>query len=309
MTKFITKTSLFITILIAILLIGILLPDMSPVQSLHYSIIDKQKLLQKIDSPRLILVGGSNLTFGIDSKKIQDALGLNVVNTAISAGYGLQFIFDYIKPYIRKGDIVVLSLEYGLFFGNKVWGGKPLLKVLDAVPETLSLITFRELVNQLKYIPEYSIEKYEQYILSFVKPKPFPKEIGVYERRSFNEFGDVDAHLDKPNKRISSYATKGNKVNLFAINLIDNFKIYIESKKGVLLITYPCINSSSYKLSRKQIKLVEQELIKRKYLLLGSPERYSFPDEYYFNTHYHLNKNGVDIRTKFLIQDLKKYLK
>jgi hypothetical protein len=44
-------------------------------------------------------------------------------------------------------------------------------------------------------------------------------------------------------------------------------------------------------------------------MILGSPERYEFPDTLIFNAVYHLTKKGLDLRTNNLIADLRKVLK
>src|SRR5688572_3873186 len=109
MKKFIKNVIVFFIGFILLLLTGILLPDNNPVQSNDYSIIDKHQLLQKKDPPRLILAGGSNVAFGFNSKRIADSLNINVINTAIHAGYGLKYIIDDLKPFLKQGDIVILS--------------------------------------------------------------------------------------------------------------------------------------------------------------------------------------------------------
>lgn len=305
---FILKVSIFILLIFVIFIIGLIIPDKSSkVENLNYSIIDKQMLLQRTGCPRLILVGGSNLSFGIDSKKIHDSLSINVINTAIQAGYGLEFILEYISPYIKDGDTIILAPEYELFLGKGTLGNsRTLLQAIDAIPSIFSLLSLREVLSLPKAIPKYSLWKISIYLQSFVKSKVASKETGLYERRSFNSFGDVDAHWNKPSQIIKSTALEGN-FNPVALKILKDFRKIIEMKNGRLYMSYPSLNYGSYKLSEVKIRIVEQELIKNNFVILGNPERYSFPDKLYFNTCYHLNKKGVDIRTELLVQDLKKH--
>lgn len=305
---FILKVTIFIVLLFVIFIIGLIIPDKSATQNLHYSIVDKQRLLREIGSPRLILVGGSNLSFGIDSKKIQDSLNINVINTGIHAGYGLKFIIDYVSPYIKDGDIVVLSPEYELFFVKGTLGdGASLIQAIDAVPNNFYLLSLGQVLTLIRYIPQHAIGKLKTYLLSFMRFTAPSKEIGLYERRSFNKFGDVDVHWNRTSRIIEpTIIAKDNNVNPAALQIIKDFRKNIEMKNGRLYIAYPCFNYASYKLSEIQIRLVKQELIKNNFKILGNPERYSLPDNLYFDTSYHLNKRGVDIRTELLLQDLKK---
>ena len=49
----------------------------------------KDDLLRTTPGPKIILVGGSNFAFGIDSQALSREFGVNVVNTALLGGLGL----------------------------------------------------------------------------------------------------------------------------------------------------------------------------------------------------------------------------
>jgi hypothetical protein len=80
--------------------------------------LEKHARLKSAPSPRLILVGGSNLAFGINSEALGQALGREVVNMGLVGGLGLDFMLHEVAPAVRKGDLVLLSLEYDLFSGG-----------------------------------------------------------------------------------------------------------------------------------------------------------------------------------------------
>ena len=79
-------------------------------------LIDKRVLLDATPAPRVILVGGSNLMFGVDSAVLEDALGLPVVNMGVFGGLGLLAPLDVILPHVQPGDTVVLVPEYEMLF-------------------------------------------------------------------------------------------------------------------------------------------------------------------------------------------------
>ena len=71
---------------IAIVLSGLLIGQFHTDQrddSYLAAILEKDRLIRNTPSPKIILVGGSNLAFGIDSKAIEDSLGLHVVNMGL----------------------------------------------------------------------------------------------------------------------------------------------------------------------------------------------------------------------------------
>ena len=55
------------------------------------SVIDKIQRLESIKEPKIILVGNSNVAFGINSKMIEDALGMPVVNLGLHGAMGNTF--------------------------------------------------------------------------------------------------------------------------------------------------------------------------------------------------------------------------
>src|ERR1700730_2211300 len=113
MKKFLKKVFFFTLIFVGIVSIGLLLPATPrSSQSLLFGEIEKDSLLNNAPSPRIVFIGGSNLSFGINSQMIKDSLGLNPVNAAIHASIGLVYMLDHSLNYIRPGDVLVVSPEY-----------------------------------------------------------------------------------------------------------------------------------------------------------------------------------------------------
>src|SRR5258708_4717199 len=115
MRRFLVKLLLFtgfVSLLIFILSIDI---DKKSCQtSFMAAMIDKHNRLNSIKGPRLIFVGGSSTAFGMNSEGIQKKMKMPVINMAIIAGLGLDFILNETAAEMREGDIVVLSPEYYL---------------------------------------------------------------------------------------------------------------------------------------------------------------------------------------------------
>jgi hypothetical protein len=59
-----------------------------------------------------LLVGGSNVLFGLDSDVMTERTGIETVNMGTFAGLGLPYILYRVQPIVRQDDIVVLSPEY-----------------------------------------------------------------------------------------------------------------------------------------------------------------------------------------------------
>lgn len=301
MKHFIKRLLLFCSIILLFFIIGLCLPPTPrSSKSLFFAKYLKDSLLANCPSPRIIFVGGSNLSFGLNSILIKDSLGLNPINTAISGFIGQSYMLASVIEYIRTGDIVVISPEYQLFFGRNSYGGEELLRtVFEVSPNTIKKISFKQWINLCYYIPKYSLSKFN--LREYIYREDYPP----YSVNSFNAFGDACAHWDMKEKGCVPYDPIIEEFNPSVIKELKEFKRNLMDKGAILFVTFPGLQASSFEILRDQITRVKSELIKGRFVLLGSPERYKMPDSLVFDAPYHFCKIGVDIRTQLLIQDLR----
>ena len=273
-----------------------------------YTQIDKNKLLKNTPKPRLIFVGGSNLAYGLDSKKIKDSLNINPINTGVHVNLGLKFMLANTLQYIKPSDIIVLSSEYQQFYGNLANGeGELLSLVTDIIPQSRKLLDYQQVFTLAKLLPEYAQSKFRPIFLFY----KFPKNDGVgrYDRAAFNNFGDATAHWKLSGENPKPYPAINESFNLDALQALLNFRKEVYQKKAKLYVTFPGYQKSSYQNAVTKIMQVKEALKNNHFLLVSSPEEYIIPNSLIFDTPYHLTKKGVDYRTELLIQDLKKAIK
>ncbi len=302
MKSFLINITYFTIPLLIFILVGVLSPVTPRAsQSLLMSAIKKDSLLQNTPSPRMIFVGGSNLSFGLNSKIIHDSLGINPINTGIHASIGLKFMMDNTLNYIRKGDIVILIPEYNHFYRDVDFGSVELLRmVFDVKRHNIKLLNDAQLLKLVPFIPKYAVSKYIPIEYTHLMIDP------VYSVNSFNEYGDVFKHWDMEQQDFSPYGQINSAFEYDNIEMIKEFNSSIKEKGASLYITYPSLQATSYNNAAEQIKRVENELQKINLKILGTPEKYKIPDSMMFNTPYHLLKKGVDYRTKLFIEDFTK---
>lgn len=90
MKKFLTSLIIFIFPLVLLIVVGLILPPTPRASTSHlFAKYHMDSLLRKVPSPRLILVGGSNISLSINSQIIKDSLRINPVNTGVSINVGL----------------------------------------------------------------------------------------------------------------------------------------------------------------------------------------------------------------------------
>ena len=303
MKFFLKKIVVFNFIIIAISICSILLPATPKASnSLLFASLDKDLLFKKNVTKRIIFIGGSNLSFGLNSQILKDSLKLNPINTAIHAGIGLNFMLDYYEPKINSGDIVVLVPEYTQYFGNYANGEEALLRlILDTKIKSGKIISYTQFRNIIQFFPKFVLSKYNpaEYFTEKSRDKP------IYERNSFNSLGDAVAHWGQPTKPFSNEDITKSQINEDVFSKIVDFKNKIEKKDAKLVLSYPCYDSESFEINRKQIKMVRYALERRKLLVLGTPSMFCFNREFLFNSPYHLTKQGAEFRTLILIDLIK----
>lgn len=310
--KFVLKLSLFISTVILLLVFlfftGQKIYHLDTNEYL-FALLDKNKNLEKKDEKdrkRIIFVGGSNLAFGLDSKKIETKFNRKVLNMGLHAGLGLKFMINDIKDKLIDGDIVILVPEYQHFFGEDFEGGQIVSDILYfAYNEGFNKLDFKQIIVQIKFIPKSIKSSLYNAIKDKYKTRELINKSVVYQRNNFNEYGDMIGHLEKKNVEIEDESLIEKILNKNAIEFINNFSINMAKKNVDVFFLYPVYIDYSYEKSKTQIEELKNELInKLKVKKISNPERYKLSKEYFYDTSYHLNKKGRDLRTKMVIQDI-----
>jgi hypothetical protein len=300
MKKLLLKSLLFFFILIVTVTLILFLPPVNSIKNTDiFALPEKDKLLKSTIGPRIIIIGGSNTSCGLNSQMIKDSLKFNPINTGIHAGIGLKFMLSHNLNFIRPNDIIIVSPEYQQFYNQSANGDLILVSILVDVLKQTKDCKLDQLFKLLKYVPEYCAAKLQLWEY-FEK-----KDTTDNYKRSFNQYGD--AWPVSHQKNIPLYGVSGN-FNSEALQALKSFNEAILKRNARLFITFPGYQNMSYNSSIPQIKEVQQRLQKNGFILLGTPERYKMDDSLISNTPYHLIKRGVDYRTSLLIEDLKKQL-
>lgn len=268
------------------------------------SIIDKQMRLEATPSPKIIFIGGSNLVMGLDSPRVEQALGLPVVNMGVNAGLGLRFMLNQVKSNLRQGDVVVIVPEYEQFYGH-LNGSTTLIEVLTIFPQA---IVFLDSPAQYAMIAgEFPV--FAQGMLSNLLGNLRPRDGFVATRQSFNSHGDIVTHLDAPSLDITNYVlltAKEQSINPETIHVLNEFDAHSQRVGARAFIIFPPIPEKQARENRAQIDEVYHRLRQQSSAtILGTPADFVFPLNYFFDTVYHLNRQGRDARTHKVIEMLK----
>jgi hypothetical protein len=265
---------------------------------------DKHARLQSINGPRLILGGGSNLAFGVNSERLEKAFGMPVVNLGLHGGLGLEFMLGELRHSIRKGDIVLLSIEHQLDME-----GQPDLKryVGELFPESRDYCqpSFPEKISLLLGETKEGMEKI--FSGGFVAADSAEIENNpIYTRSAFNKYGDVVAHIGQR----SFY--DGRLVKPFryepwkGIEAINSFYDFAKESGVTVYYLFPCYPRSNFESNKAALSKITTAVKEGIHVpILNSESDFVYDDTLFYDTKYHLTGVGRELRTDKMIQILK----
>ena len=262
----------------------------------------KKELASGPSDGRILIAGGSNAAFAVNSRMIQDSLGLDVVNTSLHAGLGFDFIVREALEDSRPGDIVLLSM--GLFTGA---GG--------GVGETTSI----------PFLVDYYPEKFADlspgnmgivikgtYVLLKTKIKDLlvhkSKSGWDYRCSGFNSYGDEEAHWTAPSaghiEPQTITVSPDDRKRERCFDRVCAMISQIEAKGCQVWILPPVLQEETYEKSRDAAVFLEKEYARHGICYLFPQSDAVFGYELLFNRPEHANGKGVALYTRRLIRAL-----
>ncbi len=266
---------------------------------------DKHKRLDSLKDRRILLVGGSNLAFGFDSQALQDSFSLPVVNLGLHAGLGLSFILEEAKRSIRSGDVVLLSIEYGM--AEK--GDLRLEKTASYFYTPAEGYYTHNGYDDLKLYLDYTHAHLDDLLAGQYSDQPQKDDtINVYSREAFNAYGDVVAHLDKGPAPELKDRGDFNANYREVVRDLQRFSDYAQSRNVRVFYFFPPYAASEYKLFQEKIAGLSADIRKSPSMKVpDEPGDFIYSDSLFYDTVNHLNGKGRARRTARVIECLKQF--
>jgi len=243
---------------------------------------------------RVILLGGSSLSWGVSAKELTESMEVLTLNGGLLASIGYRGFFEAAEDVIDKShDIIVISPEYEML-PNKSG-------LVFRTPRYCDLFLFQLKKYPIKCIG-VSLNRLARFGPVFEK-----KVAGDYFRSGFNDFGDYVFRRDGV-----SYAKNPAK-NEICDKLDRNISDYVEYHKvkkdeGYQIIYIPNFASQS---SCENIatleyfhKTLHEELGVRGYEEVAL----THDDDLFYDSSYHLLSEGVALKTKIFEDHISSYL-
>ena len=270
----------------------------------------KYERLKETSGKRIVLVGGSGVAFDCDSALMDDFFpSYEIVNFGMYAGLGTKAVMDLSENYIHEGDIVILSPEQSEQTFSDYFNGEYMWQAADGAFGMLRDLKSENFEAMLGNFPRFALEK-----LNYVMKGQKPQADSIYQKKSFNTYGDIELDTCRENILPNGYDVN-QKVRFTEDVVQPEFMDYmndwakrLEKKGAVVWYRYCPVN----KLSVEDMDdLAAYDVFLRQKLdfpVIGNPENSLMEAEWFFDTNFHLNQPGKEVNTVQLIRDMKAML-
>lgn len=271
------------------------------------SIEDRVALGQAMDSPKLVLIGGSGVRRGINAAMMADQLGLPVLNFGLHAGLGPRLILHNAERVLRPGDVALLVLEYNHYVYDR-FSPYALELIFDCMPEVFAEATPLRKAEILFAAPvdrAFRALTYDGAAAAPTTYPPMPGAIGLGDLPLTEQA--FPPLTEEQRERVAYYRPINIGVNRASLGVaaIARFVAWAHEHGVTVLATWP--NTIDHPAYRTETGFRE---IRGLYAALGvpvigDPSLGLYPVDLFYDTQYHLGPAGIVERTQDLIDALK----
>lgn len=283
----------------------------------HAAII-QQKIhaAREIGDPKLILVGGSSVAYGISAEMLSRELNMPTYNFGLWASLGASYILHLAKSAVKKGDTVLLCLEYEMLNWDgpsKYWVNQEFIRfVLGVDSQFIESKTLKEKIwIALSLPPSAILSGLNSWRRGVEVPGfDFFEEYNIYGdsiENTESEKNRLDGSWRKAVRATSKVYKDGVPQSPKASEAVGEFLGWANQRGVRVFATFPNLARNDDYTEKNAIaaaRAVKEMFRPHGVEVLGSPNEAMLPQELYFDTHYHLTQEGVKQRTKMLIPKL-----
>ena len=270
----------------------------------------KYERLNAIDEPKVIIVGGSSVAFGLDSALLEEQISMPVVNFGLYATLGTKIMMDLSKANINEGDIVVLAPEMDSQTLSLYFNAEAALQGMESNWEMLRYIPKDNHSDLAGGIYEYATAKIKYLHEGLLDPA------GVYNRDSFNEYGDIVYERPYNTMLLGYDPTQSIELteDLFDeefVTYVNEYTAYCEAKGAKVYFSFCPMNASAMSSANTEESLFEFYTYLYHTLdceIIGNVNDYIIEEDYFYDSNFHLNDSGVILRTSLLAHDINRAL-
>jgi hypothetical protein len=280
-----------------------------------YEIYEKKRLaVEKITSPKLLLVGGSGTLFGLSAREIKHETGFPTINFGTHAGLETDCILRHARQVAKPGDTVLLCLEYELYTYGKSDVSDALLDyIVSREPAYFYSVSLSEKWHIF-------METSDQRLMHGLNDRRHPEgNMGGYQSKFINEWGDQTNHpkaLQQTTNMILAIQWKETLASDLpehppGFELVSSFCEWARTNHIRVLATFPniCQRPEFYlPPAQRTAKTIADFYAILDIPMLGDYKESILPPDQFFDSVYHLTDEASIMRTQRLLKHLAPYL-
>ncbi|MDR3442124.1 MAG: hypothetical protein P4L65_03815 [Legionella sp.] len=303
---------LFISIIASIFIINTRYIPNYPVVRYPFEYLKIKKELPKLKQHnKIIVLSGSNAFYGFRTELFEKYTGRPTINMAIQGSLGISFMLYYIKPVLQRGDILILPIEYGVLLSNNNHN-----YISAHVSYAFGLDYFKTipLSERIEYLRALKSNYFNDSLKRRVIGAPsFPL---LHLERCVNSNGDMICNESTEESKVGLHKlliNQGPQDRLFinpdneelpdyaSLKIVSNFLSWAKDNGVTVVGTYP--NSVDFLIKDKAlVKKIKSWYLNHGQIFIGESSESFFQENMMYDTIYHLNAEGAELRTRLFSQ-------
>lgn len=267
--------------------------------------------LEDSQGKRLILVGGSNVAFGVDGGLLERLLAqygyeYTVCPFGLYAAVGTSAMLELSQGQLREGDIVVLAVEPTDETLSAYFGASAFWKCAEEAPELLAAVSPAHRAalagNYVGFLQERA---------AIARSGDFPKPEGAYAKSSFEENGSMSFY--RAGNIMALGWDTGAPVDLAAASISPDFAGQVNdhcrdarARGAEVYLSFSPVNRSALTGGPEEgaASYFGACLDAFDCPVISDPNRYILDSGWFYDSNFHLNSAGAVLRTCLLAEDL-----
>lgn len=309
---FIEGALLLLACAITLLTFVLFVPDLS---DYHLASKMKHDRLASLPSPKIVITGGSNLAYGIDSELIERETGMPVVNMGMDGYLGVRFLLREIEADLKPSDLVIIAPEhdsYSIPIQGEPGNQFAVVKSNYAAWSYLDDGQRRALLHLLPSIGhgkalrllENAVWSAQHLLLGVENEWQIAERVERFS--GFNPQGDLTTHLDMKLSMPPYAGIDLSKVDPApVVKIFQDFNRRMKAKGVRVMFSYPPIPEAYHAENKALFERIHAELTADPEVNAPSPpSAFVLPEEWFFDTVYHVVRPGREARTRRLVGDI-----
>jgi hypothetical protein len=300
---------------VAVLAIIVLIPDENDYARATTL---KHQRLASVSERKVVLVGGSNLAYGLESDIIERETSCPTVNMGMNGYFGARYMLNEVEPYLKSGDIVVLAFEWDNYGKSVNGSGKDLLAIAKTDPSVLAYFTAEQMrlaALAAPFVAQTKILRVTRRHLEELRSLPVAggsqEGADIHEiesLRSFDMHGDLNGHdgVAWGADFEQGIDLTANGLHLDIIKLIKEFAQDMKTRGVTVVMSYTPTMRDYYQSQRVTINEAHRRLTSGRDAVFAPrpPEDFVFDSSHFFDTVYHLKTTSRDERSQMVADDI-----